>query len=33
MAMKIKVVKKGSVSVKPQSYCTAMVDEAPFNKK
>jgi hypothetical protein len=31
--MKIQIVKKGSVNVKPQGYCAAMVDEAPMNKK
>ena len=33
MAMKIKVVKKGNINAKPQSYCNAMVDEAPLNKR
>ena len=32
MAMKIKIVKKGS-SAKPTGYCANWVDEPPMNKK
>ena len=31
--MKIKVVKKGTKSAKPQGYCTMFVDEVPMAKK
>jgi hypothetical protein len=31
--MKIQIVKKGTVNVKPQGYCGMFVDEMPLNKK
>jgi hypothetical protein len=31
--MKIQIIKKAVVSVKPQGFCSMMVDEAPMNKK
>jgi hypothetical protein len=31
--MKIQIVKKATVNVKPQGFCVAMVDDAPMNKE
>jgi hypothetical protein len=31
--MKIQIVKKATVNVKPQGFCVAMIDDAPMNKK